>query len=197
MQIYWKCEECDECNPYPGRGVCESCGARMTAAAERAALLQREEEKRRLYSKENTYKKVEESRMKYCTHCGELLDDKAVFCPKCGVPQEGIKMTDDTCKKVEESRTRYCTHCGNPLDDKVAICPKCGVPQEGIKTTKSDSTDGWGWFFLGFWVPLCGLILYGTWISSRPNDAKKAGLGALIGTFIALLLVVKVIEGFS
>lgn len=59
MQVYWKCDECDECNPYPGRGVCESCGARMTPAAERAALLRQEEEKRRLEIKR---RKAEESR---------------------------------------------------------------------------------------------------------------------------------------
>ncbi len=25
--------------------------------------------------------------MKYCTNCGESIDDKAVICPKCGVAQ--------------------------------------------------------------------------------------------------------------
>lgn len=28
---------------------------------------------------------------KYCSECGEAIKVKAVVCPKCGVPQEGIK----------------------------------------------------------------------------------------------------------
>lgn len=89
---------------------------------------------------------------------------------------------------------KYCKNCGNPLDDKAVICPKCGVPQEDIKTTEGNS-NGWGWFFLGFFSPLVGLILFCVWRSSRPNDAKKAGLGALTGaTLIAMYFIIKIIQ---
>ncbi len=29
--------------------------------------------------------------MAYCRKCGEIIDDEAVFCPKCGVQQTAVK----------------------------------------------------------------------------------------------------------
>lgn len=30
----------------------------------------------------------------YCKNCGEQIDDKAVVCPKCGVPVEGVTLSN-------------------------------------------------------------------------------------------------------
>ncbi|HQF37044.1 MAG TPA: zinc-ribbon domain-containing protein, partial [Candidatus Dojkabacteria bacterium] len=32
--------------------------------------------------------------MKYCTNCGEQIDNKAVICPKCGVAQPSAVGTE-------------------------------------------------------------------------------------------------------
>lgn len=34
--------------------------------------------------------------MKYCQNCGAQLDEKAVVCPKCGVPVAGATMNGVT-----------------------------------------------------------------------------------------------------
>ena len=36
--------------------------------------------------------------MAYCKNCGSIIDDKAVICPKCGVPQSNqvVPSSDDT-----------------------------------------------------------------------------------------------------
>lgn len=34
--------------------------------------------------------------MKYCQNCGAQLDEKAVVCPKCGVPVAGATMSGVT-----------------------------------------------------------------------------------------------------
>ena len=34
--------------------------------------------------------------MAYCKNCGQVIDDKAVICPKCGVQQQTIVASDDT-----------------------------------------------------------------------------------------------------
>ena len=31
----------------------------------------------------------------YCNNCGEKIDDKAVICPKCGVPVKNRNLTND------------------------------------------------------------------------------------------------------
>ena len=38
--MYWKCEECDEINPYPDARICETCGMPITPAAEQRALME-------------------------------------------------------------------------------------------------------------------------------------------------------------
>lgn len=81
---------------------------------------------------------------------------------------------------------KYCKNCGNQLDDKAVICPKCGVQQEAEKPAVNDNGN-FGWFCLGFCIPLAGLILFLVWNKERPNDAKTAGIGALVSV---LLLVV-------
>ena len=66
MQFYWKCDECDETNPYPSVKVCETCGTPMSFAAEQRVLREKkEEEKRQTHiKKEQERKRREEQRVK-------------------------------------------------------------------------------------------------------------------------------------
>ncbi|NEG55786.1 hypothetical protein GFD21_08460 [Bifidobacterium sp. SMA15] len=51
---------------------------------------------------------------------------------------------------------------------------------------------------LGFFIPIVGLILFLVWKDSRPNDAKKAGMGALVSVIIGIVLwVLMFILGFA
>lgn len=61
----------------------------------------------------------------YCTHCSEVISDRAEICPKCGVRQYKIK--------------NYCYSCGKPVNDMQEICTSCGV---NIKNVNSVSSDG-------------------------------------------------------
>lgn len=80
---------------------------------------------------------------------------------------------------------RYCPNCGKQVDPKAVVCPNCGVAlpapisNENIANVQND-TGSIGWAFLGFFIPIVGLILYIVWQNTEPNNAKKAGLGALI-----------------
>lgn len=41
--------------------------------------------------------------MKYCQNCGAQLDEKAVVCPKCGVPVAGATMSGVTPPMLNQS----------------------------------------------------------------------------------------------
>lgn len=80
---------------------------------------------------------------------------------------------------------RYCPNCGKEVDPKAVVCPNCGValpaPVAGPNAAaQQNDTGSIGWAFLGFFIPVVGLVLYIVWRNSEPNNAKKAGLGALI-----------------
>lgn len=59
-------------------------------------------------------------------------------------------------------------------------------------TQQVNNTDSgsFGWAVLGFFFPLIGLILYFVWKSNKPNNAKKAGNGALIGLLLSIIFYV-------
>ena len=50
------------------------------------------------------------------------------------------------------------------------------------------------WGVLGFFIPLVGLILYLMWKDTRKGDAKKAGIGAIVGS-VASIVVPIIISG--
>ncbi len=73
--------------------------------------------------------------------------------------------------------------------DEAVICPGCGCATgaQSVTTSMSSDTGSTGWAVLGFFVPLIGLILYLIWKDTKPNDAAKAGKGALIGFIVSMV----------
>ena len=88
----------------------------------------------------------------------------------------------------------YCSKCGTEVDFNTEYCPKCGAPQStssyhSAPTRPADPYDSGsiGWFILGFFIPLVGLILFLVWSSDRPKSAKMSGLGALVGFLFSIV----------
>lgn len=85
----------------------------------------------------------------------------------------------------------YCKSCGGEVNSTQDFCPNCGAsikaqnsnqqqPQQYQQSNVED-TGGFGWGFLGFCIPLVGLILYLVWRQEKPLTAKAALTGAIIG----------------
>lgn len=90
---------------------------------------------------------------------------------------------------------KFCKNCGAELKEGQQVCLNCGALVEEEKknndsTAKASITDSGsaGWGVLGFFIPLAGLILYCMWKNTLPNNAKKAGLGALIGFIVNVVV---------
>ena len=87
----------------------------------------------------------------------------------------------------------YCSKCGSEVDYNTQYCPKCGAPQSTSsyqppqRPADPHDSGSIGWFILGFFVTIVGLILYLVWINDRPKDAKMAGLGALVGFIVGIV----------
>ena len=100
-----------------------------------------------------------------------------------------------------------CNYCDYKVNEDTIICPNCGEdvhttkknvireskPQKVEKETNKIHLDGdysllWG--MLGFFIPIVGLILFIIWNSTKPKDAKAAGLGALIRVIMYVVLAI-------
>lgn len=53
--------------------------------------------------------------MKYCTNCGEKLEDKALFCSQCGTKQIPQKPKCGSCGAEYSEGQKFCMECGSPL----------------------------------------------------------------------------------
>ena len=72
-----------------------------------------------------------------CSGCGEIIDDKNVFCPKCGAKKEVVEEAKEnatvTDNKVEEVKAEknVCPNCGTELAEGDVFCANCGYKMDG------------------------------------------------------------------
>ena len=81
----------------------------------------------------------------------------------------------------------YCSNCGRAIPEKAAVCMGCGV---AVKRPAAQDSAGAGWWWLGFLIPLAGLLIWVTCNDNQPCRAKKAGIGALVGVIVSVGLCV-------
>ncbi len=83
----------------------------------------------------------------------------------------------------------FCTNCGREIDNKAAVCLGCGCEVKNVRNSTKD-TGSIGWGFLGFFVPLAGFILWAVLNDTQPKNAKKAGIGAIIGVIASVVGII-------
>jgi len=90
----------------------------------------------------------------------------------------------------------FCGNCGTKIYENDVVCSRCGVKLKNnnynISNQVSNTNDdgGIGWSFLGFFVPLVGLILFLAWNKEKPKTAKAVGKGALISVIVNIVVTV-------
>ena len=83
----------------------------------------------------------------------------------------------------------FCPHCGKEINNNADICLGCGRSVKSIKKAEKDSGNA-GWWWLGFFFPLIGFILWLVWTGDTPMRARRVGWGALIGVIVSVALVI-------
>ena len=62
----------------------------------------------------------------YCRNCGEIMNNEAVFCVKCGVPTG--------------KGNNFCPNCGKETHPEAIVCVGCGVSFKKPEEPKGDKS---------------------------------------------------------
>ena len=129
--------------------------------------------------------------MKRCPTCGMLYSDMITVCPTCkvqlgGNPQPTPSATRPTPPPVQPQA---------PVQPQTPVQPdppyNPAQPQVSVQSQASSSSydkGGFLWYLPGLFIPLAGLILGLCVKKNKPNSAKAAYRGALIGFILGIAL---------
>lgn len=84
----------------------------------------------------------------------------------------------------------FCPYCGKEINENAAVCLGCGRSVKNIRKPSEQDSNSVGWWWLGFFFPLIGFILWIVWTGNTPLRAKRVGWGALVGAIVSVVLVI-------
>lgn len=106
-----------------------------------------------------------------CQNCSTVLDPSVSYCEQCG---ENNPYYVKSAKKRDDENQPF-RSSPNPSYYSAPY-----VKKEG---------SGTGWFILGFFIPIFGLIMYFVFQNDKPVAANRSITGALIGFIIFFFFV--------
>ena len=146
--------------------------------------------------------------MANCPFCGIEVQEGLKFCTNCGASLDGVELIGDQPAPVQPP-------IEVPVEQVVSEKPyqppqeaaqqPYGQAQPGAQQTYQQpyqqpqpaqfapaqaapvDSGSIGWGVLGFFFPIVGLILFLVWKTNKPNSAKVAGIGAIIGFALGLI----------
>lgn len=139
----------------------------------------------------------------HCQVCGAEVPEGTTFCPNCGSKVDSAQAANAPQQQqyVLQSQQPPAAQpaSGQPQysqpqyqQPQYAQQPPQPQPQYAQPPYQQpqyvNDSGSFGWAVLGFFIPLVGLILYLVWKNEKPLSAKKAGVGALVGFIVSLLL---------
>lgn len=109
------------------------------------------------------------------------------------------------CKKCgfdTPNNSNFCSHCGSPIDfddEFISIDSKTEEEKNEEHTKNANenmnqmmnidtSRASIGWYFLGFFFPLAGIIIFFFFLYKKPDLAFKARRGAIHGVILSIAL---------
>ncbi len=99
---------------------------------------------------------------------------------------------------------KQCQHCHSEIEENRTTCPFCGGSQVNYQQNQQQYRQQYqqpqyqsmsdsgsiGYWFLGFFIPIAGLILYFVWKDTKPLSAKRSLWGALISWIAGFVLTI-------
>lgn len=89
----------------------------------------------------------------------------------------------------------YCRNCGKFHNDQDAFCRNCGAKiiyddiKVVVKEEKKKEKVSVGWWFLAFFFPLIGFILFFVYRKKRPRVGKRLIVGTIVGFVVGVVSI--------
>ena len=112
--------------------------------------------------------------MKYCSQCGNQLNDDTKFCPYCGSPCVPMQPNNDQVNQSNNNpqpvnQYNQYNQINNQVNQEQDVtCLAC----------------------LSFCFPIVGLVLYCVWNTTRPKNAKTVLNAAIVSFVLGILFYV-------
>ena len=121
-----------------------------------------------------------------CAYCGSQIPDGLKFCSSCGASLSTEAAGAPTYESAPANAGAQQPVAQQPYQQPYNQAqPVYAQPEPQVKDSGSI-----GWAILGFFIPIVGLILFLVWKGTKPNCAKMAGIGALVGFCINVAYMV-------
>ena len=106
--------------------------------------------------------------MKKCPNCDADIEDLRTACPFCGTyVREEAKKEEPQFNQNNNNNYNYNNYSNRPM---------------------VNDSGSFGYWLLGFFIPLIGLILFFVWKNEQPNNAKRALWGALVSMIASFVI---------
>jgi hypothetical protein len=162
--------------------------------------------------------------MKFCSKCGNAVEENTAFCSMCGArienndklstaeSQENLLKVGSGLQEMapppsqnyyqnQQNRPQNPTQnqFSNQYQPQNTYQPQSQYQQQNYNSqpsyyqstqVKPEESGAFGWGFLGFVIPLVGLILYLIWKDTKPKCSKAAGIGAIIKLAVIFAVII-------
>jgi len=120
--------------------------------------------------------------MAVCEFCGSQVPDGLKFCTSCGAALTGAEQAAPAADIQPAYQPPAYDQQGQQPGQQAygQAQPVYSAPPQAVNDSGSI-----GWGVLGFFIPIVGLVLFLVWRNTKPNCAKVAGIGALIGVCLS------------
>lgn len=125
--------------------------------------------------------------MKYCTHCGNPVEDDAKFCVSCGQPIAKHSQESDSDFFDEPRESGSDDFFGEEHSTSVSHEEETKSAEKMAKNTERAPVI---LRIISFCFPLVGLILYCVWNKEYKRKAKDVGISALVRVILDVVFII-------
>ena len=129
---------------------------------------------------------------KFCTQCGNELEDDAIFCSACGSPTDPQAQQNKNQQNINQNQyvnepKGPCVKCGSLTPFSSNVCNSCGEVNPHKPKESHSAAIVLGYIFSLF-IPIVGII-FAIYLLTRENpDVKKHGIIQIIIAIIIMII---------